>query len=226
MQAAWQKNINLSISKTVNLAKTATREEIGEIYKLAWKLKCKGITVYRDGCRATGQVLDLTPAPVSIDPLEELDPVEVPKAFGKSSKYYELRTGSGPLHVHVDHNGEDPYRVFVNMPPIGTEISGMASILGVVVSKYLELGGDLKHLIKHFQSVTGDRPVGFGPNRIQSIPHALSIIFKDFIKTAKGAPVDVVAFEEKQSCPECFSSNFKKQEGCNLCHDCGFSSCS
>lgn len=224
MQAAWQKNINLSISKTVNLPTSATREDISKIYMQAWKLKCKGITIYRDGCRATGQVLDRTP--VVEEEAEATETSETPKAFGKSSKYYELRTGSGPLHVHVDHNGEDPYRVFVNMPPIGTEISGMASILGVVVSKYLELGGDLKHLIKHFQSVTGDRPVGFGPTRIQSIPHALSIIFKDFIKTAKGAPVDVIAFEEKQSCPECFSSNFKKQEGCNLCLDCGFSSCS
>lgn len=214
MQSVWQKNINLSISKTVNLPNSATREDISNIYMQAWKLRCKGITVYRDGCRATGQVLDNVVEASSTVP---------EKAFGNPSRYYELKTGSGPLHVHIDSK-----RLFINMPPIGTEISGMASILGVVVSKYLELGGDLKNLIKHFQSVTGDKPVGFGPNKIQSIPHALSIIFKNFLKTEdSSAEVDVAPIVvETPTCPECFSHNFKKQEGCNLCGDCGFSSCS
>ena len=227
MQAAWQENINLSISKTVNLNNTATREDISKIYQLAWELKCKGITVYRDGCRATGQVLETkkpaaAPAPVPPTPVRT-------KAFGTSSKYYELKTGSGPLHVHIDHKEEkDPYRVFINLPPIGTEISGMASILGVVISKYLELGGDLQYLIKHFQSVTSDRPIGLGPKKVHSIPHALSMIFKDFLKTMSGKEVVVasVAPEATEACPECYSTEFKKQEGCNLCYNCGFSKCS
>lgn len=228
MQAVWQKNINLSISKTVNLSTSATREDISKIYKLAWKLKCKGITIYRDGCRATGQVLETKESRAAMATLTPpTKPTKPAKAFGQSSSYYELRTGSGPLHVHIDHHDNNPYRVFVNMPPIGTEISGMAAILGVVVSKYLELGGDLKYLIKHFQSVTGDRPTGLGPNRILSVPHALSTVFKDFLKLTKGKEVVVAPVApESLSCPECYSHEFKKQEGCSLCYSCGFSTCS
>lgn len=225
MQAAWQKNINLSISKTVNLPNSATREDISSIYKLAWKLKCKGITVYRDGCRATGQVLESKET--SGTQPEETKTVLPTRAFGQSSKYYEMRTGSGPLHVHIDHHEDTPYRVFVNMPPIGTEISGMAAILGVVVSKYLELGGDLKALIKHFQSVTSDRAIGLGQKKVLSVPHALSTIFKDFLKVSNGEEIVVAPVAvESLSCPECYSSQFKKQEGCSLCYNCGYSTCS
>lgn len=51
IQAAWQRNIDLSISKTVNLSNSATVEDIEELIYLAWKLKLKGFTVFRDGCR-------------------------------------------------------------------------------------------------------------------------------------------------------------------------------
>lgn len=51
MQAAFQKYVDNSISKTINLPKTATEDEVKKIYMLAWKLGCKGITIYRDGCR-------------------------------------------------------------------------------------------------------------------------------------------------------------------------------
>ncbi|MDD4292248.1 MAG: LAGLIDADG family homing endonuclease [Clostridia bacterium] len=58
VQAAWQKYIDLSISSTVNLPESATKEDVAEIYRMAWESGCKGITVYRDGSR-TAQVLNI-----------------------------------------------------------------------------------------------------------------------------------------------------------------------
>lgn len=52
MQAAWQKSIDNAISKTINLPNSATESDIADAYMLAWKTGCKGITVYRDGCRS------------------------------------------------------------------------------------------------------------------------------------------------------------------------------
>ncbi|MCA9390004.1 ribonucleotide-diphosphate reductase subunit alpha, partial [candidate division WWE3 bacterium] len=51
MQAAFQKHVDNSISKTINLPHSATVQDVKDVYWQAWKQKCKGITIYRDGSR-------------------------------------------------------------------------------------------------------------------------------------------------------------------------------
>jgi len=231
IQAAFQKHTDNGVSKTINLPNSATAEDVRNAYLLAYELGCKGITIYRDGSKAQ-QVLNLAPAPSKS---KRRDPST---AFGVSSEYYQVKTGYGPLHVHINYDERGPYQVFTNIPPLGTEISALTSVVGILLSKYLAEGGDPLRILKHLNAVKGDRAVGFGENRINSIAHAISVTLRQHLKktgwltegeeASQREKLEIVSLPRAEYCPKCYSSNVAYESGCSgpTCHDCGFSECS
>ncbi len=231
IQAAFQRHTDNGVSKTINLPNTATIEDVRRANTLAYELGCKGITIYRDGSKAQ-QVLNLAPTPTKS---KRRDPSA---AFGVSSEYYQVKTGYGPLHIHINYDERGPFQVFTNIPPLGTEISGLTSLVGIMLSKYLAEGGDPIKILKHLNSVKGDRPVGLGDAKVNSIAHAIAIALRQHLKKTgwitdsetdpDKAKLEIVALPKAEYCPKCYSSNVAYESGCSgpTCHDCGFSECS
>lgn len=225
MQAAFQRHTDNGVSKTINMPESATPADVRAAYLLAYELGCKGVTVYRDGSKVQ-QVLNLKPAGKKRR--------EPDAAGGLAAEYYQIRTGYGPLHLHVNYDERGPFQLFANIPPLGTEIAGLTSLVGVLISKYLAEGGDAVRLLKHLNSVKGDKPVGLGPNRVDSIPHAIAIALRAHLKKTgwlegvDAAELDAPPAAPAEHCPKCFSRNVAHESGCSgvTCRDCGHSECS
>ena len=242
IQAAFQKHTDNAVSKTINMPHNATVQDVRNAYLLAHELGCKGITIYRDGSKKQ-QVLNLFSGNKKARRSRDL-------SLGVSSEYYEIKTGHGPLHVHIDYDEEGPYRVFASLAPVGTEIAGLTSMIGVLVSKYLEEGGAPAGLLRHLQSVKGDRPYGLGENKVNSISHAIGQALRTHLRKhgwlgenedgpslvseiESAKPEEPASLElwnlsqVSDQCPECYSANIRFGSGCSgpICNDCGYSEC-
>ncbi|MBN2142177.1 adenosylcobalamin-dependent ribonucleoside-diphosphate reductase [Candidatus Woesearchaeota archaeon] len=179
MQVAFQKYTNNAVSKTVNLKNEATVEDVREVYLQAYELGAKGVTIYRDGCKQF-QILN-TGSKKNEESKESKQQDPPRERVPDKSTYALINTGQGPLHIHINYDDEGPLQLFANLSPTGTEISGMATALGILISKYFEQGGNPNRLLKHLNSIKGDKPFGFGPKRVDSIAHGLSKVLKDHL---------------------------------------------
>lgn len=241
MQCAFQKYTDNAVSKTVNMKNESTEQDVEDVYMTAYENGAKGVTVYRDGSKQF-QILNIS----------EKEKKEEKKERRKDrtqelSDYYMIETGHGPIHIHINYDEDGPTRVFANISPTGTEISGLTSASAIMLSKYFELGGDPVRILKHLNSIKSEKPYGFGQKRIDSIPHALSVALRNhLIKTGKLKTVELVhemteqkdiytgdkesenGSGDKLHCPKCFSANVGMISGCDepTCFDCGYSKCS
>lgn len=151
MVAALQPFLSGAISKTINLPQTATVEDVEDAFMLAWKLGCKSIAIYRDGCKET-QVLTTTPqAPVAV--LEQPGPpVRRRLPDERQALTHKFAIGGvheGYLTVGLYEDGQ-PGEIFLKMAKEGSTLSGFADGFAVMVSLALQYGVPLEALIAKF----------------------------------------------------------------------------
>lgn len=225
MQAAFQKYTDNAVSKTVNLPNNATVQDIDHIYRLAYTLGCKGVTIYRDGSKS-GQVLNIgskkeekaqsTQQTVSVV-RQRPDIVE-----GFTQK---VKTGLGVLYLTVNEVDGQPFEVFTTIGKSGRSITAKAEAIGRLVSLCFRSGVPVRDVVQQLKGIGGEHPVFQKKGILLSIPDAISWVLENrYLKNE--APVLANKDQDLQnpSCPEC-GSEMTFQEGCHICQNCGYSRC-
>lgn len=250
MQASIQKYVDAAISKTINMPSTATVQDVKDAYLLAYKTGCKGITVYRDGCR-TGQVLatkkedakleDLTMSTDYAKKDAELT-VASAKEFKKRPRMLygqtiKQNTPLGKMYVTLNtSDGADIEEVFIQLGQVGSDIRAIVDSLGILLTlglsdrlSSLSQEQKLQWLIGKLIGIKGSSPIGFGPSRVDSLPDALGKLLKEYVSDGvEEAHSEVDKFETVTAddiCPDCGAAAVRRIEGCENCTNCGASKC-
>ncbi|MDR3088227.1 MAG: adenosylcobalamin-dependent ribonucleoside-diphosphate reductase [Desulfobulbaceae bacterium] len=219
MQGVLQQNgVDASISKTINLPGSASRDDVRRSYMLGWKLGCKGLTVYRDGSRDS-QVLNLaSPPPAGKE--EETATVSgggackiiLPDILNaKRYRVKDQEKKSVYIIVCFDEN-EQPMEVFAKFPFDNRidlkDKSTMWTTVCRLVSLALRCGVPMEEIIKQLDRSSG---------HMLDLPAQLSKLLKSFMASTQNGFTSV--------CPEC-SGRLVFESGCETCYDCGYSKCS
>ncbi len=253
IQAAFQKYVEDAVSKTINLPRKAGTEDVKRAFLMAYKLGCKGITVYRDGSRPV-QVMDV--------PKEKKDRqipgsrVPRPRPLVTRGKTYKAVTDLGSLYITINEDDQGPFEVFVHLGKSGSSSMAFTEAIGRLISLALRSGVSPRAIIKQLFGIKSSTPVRQEDGQvIFSVPDAIAkvmekhlaggeqlslkgikrhetsisplFIYKD--NKANGhAQVDEV-FDDFgvtmiDLCPEC-GGKLEFVEGCYICRDCGYSKC-
>lgn len=185
-QAAFQKYTENAVSKTINMRKEVTEEEVKSAYLLAWNSGCNGVTVFRDGCK-NSQVLNVgikDEKAKQEENLEKIIPGEpaLERPFVVSGATYKIATPVGTAFVTLNKDREEnPLELFINVGKAGSDVAAMAEALGRTISIALRFRGNLsskeraREIAEQLSGIGGRRSVGFGPNKILSLPDAISM---------------------------------------------------
>jgi ribonucleoside-diphosphate reductase alpha chain len=224
MQATIQKHIDTAISSTVNLPEDITPEEVEKIYLLAWKLGCKGITVYREGSREGILETEKATKKVEAKPAASF---ERPKVM--EGKTLKLKLPQGSIYLTANLIGGEIKEVFVTLGKSGADENADAAALGRLISLYLQHGGDIKNVISTLKGIKGKYVSWDEGTQLQSIPDAvakaLELLTLNHVVKEGPSQANQGGTRQAASCPECHEQALIFESGCYKCTNCGYSKC-
>lgn len=221
MQAAFQRHTDNAVSKTVNLRNEATRQDIHDIYWQAWKEGCKGVTVYRDGCRSL-QVLATGEGQKKMEGQGDGHSSVRKRPDIVQGFTQKVQTGLGAMYLTVNEVDGQPFEVFATIGRSGRSITAKAEAIGRLVSLALRSGVAVRDVVAQIKGIGGEHPVFRGKGLLLSIPDAIAWVLEK--RYLKDAPLERDLDIEQQKCPEC-GETLLFQEGCLICQSCGYSKC-
>ena len=189
MQAAWQKHVTNSVSKTINLPNSATVEDVREAYELAWETGCKAVTVYRDGSKSM-QVLETSgdsekEDEITIEQPRLLAPRRRPTSISGVTDLVRMGHGNMYVTINFDENGK-PFEAFTALGKAGGCDSANLEAVSRLVSLALRSGIDPDEIVHHLQGITCC-PAWDGGALIRSAPDAMAHVLSNHLNASHGA---------------------------------------
>jgi ribonucleoside-diphosphate reductase alpha chain len=236
LQGAFQKYTDNAVSKTVNFRNNATSADVEEVFKHAYELGCKGVTVYRDGSRANQVITKGTGgqhaeggtlvAGMTIQPR--------PRPAITQGRTYKTKTGCGNLYVNVNRDDHGLCEIFTQMGKSGGCAASNSEAVGRMISLALRSGVDPKSIVEQLRGIRCPVPTWNEGEMILSCADAIGRVLEkamqDFGITS-GAPGTAKQITYTQldmglcpECPEC-GGIMEHEGGCAVCKTCGFSKC-
>ncbi|HEX7588515.1 MAG TPA: adenosylcobalamin-dependent ribonucleoside-diphosphate reductase, partial [Anaerolineae bacterium] len=219
MQGAMQAFVDNSLSKTINFPADATAEDVAKSYMLAWKLGCKGITVYVAGTRemVVLETKETADKKLAVQP----DAPKKPRPRQLHGATYEIATPLGKAYVTVNRNGnEQPFEVFCNVGKAGSDTAAVSEAIGRLISLALRLPSPLtpterlEQIVSQLSGIGGGRPMGFGLQRVRSLPDGIAQALAEDLGQPHAEQKEELDVKQLQLfkvgdlCPECGQASF------------------
>ena len=197
MQAAFQEYTDNAVSKTVNFPNSATREEVAEVYRLAFTLGCKGTTIYRDGSR-NEQVLNIgkvndgkEDAPTGrvceecqIPQAEYGHILPRPRPAVTSGFTEKVRIGCGNLYITVNYDENGICEVFTNTGRAGG-CPSQSEATARLVSVGIRSGMDPKEIIQQLKGIRCPSCLRQPGVPVMSCPDAIAKALEKVLKVSQ-----------------------------------------
>jgi ribonucleoside-diphosphate reductase alpha chain len=189
IQAIAQEYIDSSISKTVNAPNSHTVEDVKNLYMLSYDMGLKGVTYFRDGSR-TGvlqrEEKKEEKKDASASSAQEVAPQipvtpRQPRPMMLTGVTYKAESPSGKVYVTMNEDEKgNAFEVFINHGKSGSDLMALADALGRMISFVLRIYSPVparervREIVSELTGIGGSKSIGFGPNRVRSLPDAIA----------------------------------------------------
>jgi ribonucleoside-diphosphate reductase alpha chain len=226
MQAAFQKYVNNAVSKTVNFPHKATPKDVEDVYLLAYKLNCKGVTVYRDGSREQ-QVLTRGKKgekQQAEEARQKIVPRNRPDVIKGTTRL--MKTGCGNIYVTINEDEEGHlFELFTSMGKAGGCAASQSEAIGRLVSLAFRSNIEPDEVINQLKGIMCHSPTWHEGGRILSCSDGIANALERYrTKGSKGNGDGHKVVMLMGACPECGGA-IEHEGGCAVCHNCGFTRC-
>lgn len=242
MQAAAQRWVDSSISKTVNVPEDISFDDFKAVYMEAWDTGCKGCTTYRPN-DITGSVLSVEPEVKPEEPVPDVvaPPTERPAKLDGSTYKIRWPDSDHAMYINLTYTTDAdgvcrPAEIFINSKNMDSYVWTVG--LTRMISAVFKVSDSAHFVVEELKAVFDPKGGSWqGGKFVPSILAAIGNVIEQFMleigymqgtptPIAKDSPVEITQTSRApDACPKCSSTEFKNESGCETCMGCGHSKC-